>query len=74
MKTSELRDKTEQELTELETELRHRLLKLQVARATSRATNLSEFPRIRRDIARIKTILHERATGIGPSSGAAQGT
>ena len=36
MKTSELRDKTEQELTELETELRNRLLKLQVARATSR--------------------------------------
>jgi large subunit ribosomal protein L29 len=64
MKTSELRDKTEQELTELETELRNRLLKLQVARATSRANNPSEFPRIRRDIARIKTILHERATGI----------
>jgi large subunit ribosomal protein L29 len=70
MKTSELRDKTEQELTELETELRHRLLKLQVARAT----NLSEFPRIRRDIARIKTILHERATGIERSGGATQGS
>jgi large subunit ribosomal protein L29 len=69
MKTSELRDKTEQELTELETELRHRLLKLQVARATSRANNLSEFPRIRRDIARIKTILHERATGIRAAGG-----
>lgn len=68
MKTSELRDKTEQELTELETELRHRLLKLQVAKATSRANNLSEFPRIRRDIARIKTILHERATGIARPS------
>jgi large subunit ribosomal protein L29 len=68
MKTSELRDKTEQELTELETELRQRLLKLQVARATSRASNLSEFPRIRRDIARIKTILHERATGIARGS------
>ena len=64
MKTSELRDKTEQELTELETELRHRLLKLQVGRATSRASNLSEFPRIRRDIARIQTILTERGTGI----------
>jgi large subunit ribosomal protein L29 len=74
MKTSELRDKTEQELTELETELRHRLLKLQVARATSRASNLSEFPRIRRDIARIKTILHERATGIERSGGVAQGS
>jgi large subunit ribosomal protein L29 len=64
MKTSELRDKTEAELIELESSLRNRLLKLQIARATSRATNTAEFPRVRRDIAQIKTILHERATGI----------
>ena len=64
MKTSELRDKTDEELRELATELRDRLLKMQIARATSRATNTSEFPRVRRDIARINTILHERATGI----------
>lgn len=64
MKTSELRDKTDDELRELETSLRDRLLKLQIAKATSRATNTSEFPRVRREIARINTILHERATGI----------
>ncbi|KIG15750.1 hypothetical protein DB30_05320 [Enhygromyxa salina] len=64
MKPSELRDKTDEELTELEAELRGRLVKLQVAKATSRASNTSEFPRIRRDIARIKTILHERANGL----------
>jgi large subunit ribosomal protein L29 len=64
MKPSELRDKTDEELAELEIDLRGRLVKLQVASATSRATNTSEFPRIRRDIARIKTILHERATGL----------
>ena len=64
MKPSELRDKTDTELAELETELRDRIVKLQIARATSRATNTSEFPRIRRDIARIKTIMHERATGV----------
>jgi large subunit ribosomal protein L29 len=64
MKTSELRDKTDDELRELETSLRDRLLKLQIAKATSRAPNTSEFPRVRRDIARINTILHERATGI----------
>ena len=68
MKPSELRDKTDEELTELESELRQRLLKMQVARATSRTTNLSEFPRIRRDIARIKTILQERAIGIARGS------
>lgn len=64
MKTSELRDKTDAELLELEGSLRGRLLKLQIARAASRVTNTSEFPRVRRDIAQIKTILHERATGI----------
>jgi large subunit ribosomal protein L29 len=64
MKTSELRDKTDEELRELETSLRDRLLKLQIARATSRLNNTSEFPRVRRDIARINTILTERATGI----------
>jgi large subunit ribosomal protein L29 len=64
MKTSELRDKTDEELRELESSLRDRLLKLQIARATSRVTNTSEFPRVRRDIARIQTILTERATGI----------
>jgi large subunit ribosomal protein L29 len=68
MKPSELRDKTDEELNELETDLRGRLVKLEVARATSRATNTSEFPRIRKDIARIKTILHERATGLRPAA------
>lgn len=67
MKTSELRDKTDDELRELESSLRDRLLKLQIARATSRVTNTSEFPRVRRDIARIQTILTERATGIARS-------
>jgi large subunit ribosomal protein L29 len=64
MKISELRDKTDDELRELEGSLRDRLLKLQIARATSRITNTSEFPRVRREIARIKTILTERAAGM----------
>ena len=64
MKPSELRDKTDEELGELETQLREKLLRLEIARATSRSSNTAEFPRIRKDIARIKTILHERASGI----------
>ena len=68
MKNSELRDKTNEELNELATQLREKLLKLEIARATSRATNTSRFPLIRRDIARIKTILNERAKGIGPAA------
>ena len=68
MKPSELRDKTDDELSELETEMRQRLVKLQVAKATSRSSNTSEFPRLRRDIARIKTIQHERANASERSS------
>jgi len=68
MKTSELRDKTDDELRELEGELRDKLIKLQVARATQRAANTAHFPVIKRDIARIKTILHERVLGLAPSS------
>ena len=60
MKPSELRDRTDEELGELESELRDQLVKLNVARATQRARNTAQFSRIRRDIARIKTILRER--------------
>ncbi len=65
MTPSELRDKTDDELRELEKELRDQLIKLQVARATQRAADTAQFPRIRKDIARIKTILHERSLGLG---------
>jgi large subunit ribosomal protein L29 len=65
VKTSELRDKNDEELQELETELRDRLVKLNVAKATQRAHNSAQFSRIKKDIARVKTILHERKLGLG---------
>lgn len=64
MKTSELRDKNDEELRELEGELRDKLIKIQVARATQRSTDTAQIPRIKKDIARIKTILHERKLGL----------
>lgn len=64
MKPSELRDKTDEELRELEGELRDKLIKIQVARATQRTTDTAQIPGIRKDIARIKTILHERKLGL----------
>lgn len=72
MKPSELRDKTDDELRELENELRDKIIKLQVARATQRAADTAQFPRIRKDIARIKTILHERSLGLAGADSAAQ--
>jgi large subunit ribosomal protein L29 len=64
MKPSELRDKNNEELDALETELRGQLVKLRVGQSTSRSVNTAQFGRIRADIARIKTIQSERALGL----------
>jgi large subunit ribosomal protein L29 len=74
VKTSEIRDKSDDELRTLETELRDKLIKLEVARATQRAVNTAQFSRIKKDIARVKTILHERQLGLaGRGAGAGEG-
>jgi large subunit ribosomal protein L29 len=64
VKALELREKTTAELAELETQLRDKLVRLNVAKATQRASNTAQFGALRRDIARIKTVLHERALGV----------
>lgn len=60
MKPSEIRDKSDEELIALEKSLRDQLVKLSVARATQRMRNSSQLNRVKRDIARIKTIQTER--------------
>lgn len=64
MKPSELRDKSDEELVELENDLREQIIKMRVAAATSRAVSTAKFTEVRRDIARIKTLQTERAKGI----------
>lgn len=64
MKPSELRDKDDAELADLDKELRDKLVRLRIAKAANKAVNQMEFPRIRRDIARINTILTERKLGL----------
>jgi large subunit ribosomal protein L29 len=61
VKPSEIRDKNDEELTELDKELRDQLVKLAVANATQRNRNNAQFSRIRKDIARVNTIRNERA-------------
>ena len=62
MKPSEIRDKNDEELADLEKELRDQLVKLNVAQATQRSRNTAQFARIRKDIARVQTIQQQRAT------------
>lgn len=75
MKTSEMRDKNPEELQQLETDLRDKLVKLSVAKATQRVTNTAQFNRITKDIARVLTIQRERGMGLdaaAPSPGKAE--
>lgn len=66
MKSNELREKTTEDLQELAQTLRKGLFNLRFRGATDRVENSAEFSRTRRDIARILTILRERAAGAKP--------
>ena len=63
MKAQQLRDKSVDELKNEETKLQSDLYKLRFQRATGRVENPSKMRQIRRDIARIKTLLGEKARG-----------
>jgi large subunit ribosomal protein L29 len=61
MKTTELRDKTEAELQTRQKELSEQLFKLRFQRATGRIENPMKIRQVKREIARIKTLLGERS-------------
>ena len=63
MKTAEVREKTTEELEALEGELRRKLWKARFDNYANQLDNTASIPAIRRDIARVKTILTERAKG-----------
>ena len=61
MKTSELRSKETAELqTELESLLKDQF-NLRMQKATQQLSNTSQLPKVRRDIARVRTIMAEKA-------------
>jgi large subunit ribosomal protein L29 len=61
MKIKELRDKSEGELNTRQKELVEQLFKLRFQRATGRIENPMKIRQVRREIARIKTLLNERS-------------
>jgi large subunit ribosomal protein L29 len=63
MKAAKLREKTADELQTEEAKLQTDLYKLRFQRATGRMENPSKMRQIRREIARIKTLLGEKARG-----------
>jgi len=62
-KPAQLREKTADELRTEEVKLQNDLYKLRFQRATGRMENPSKMRQIRREIARIKTLLGEKARG-----------
>jgi large subunit ribosomal protein L29 len=63
MKTEELRKKSAVELNQELIEQLKAQLKLRMQRATGQVAQTHQFKQIRRDIARIKTVLNEMQAG-----------
>ena len=62
MNVKEMRDKSEAELETRHKELAEQLFKLRFQRATGRIENPMKIREVKREIARIKTLLKERAS------------
>jgi large subunit ribosomal protein L29 len=63
MKTSELRDLSEEELKSKEEEIKDQLFKLKFQHALGQLENALKLKHLKRDIARIMTILKEKSEG-----------
>jgi large subunit ribosomal protein L29 len=61
MKTSELRAKDEAQLNKELLDLLRAQFGLRMQKATQQLTNTSQIKKVRRDIARVRTILAEKA-------------
>lgn len=62
MKAKELKTKSDAELGKELLDLRKAQFSLRMQLATQQLSNTSQLGKLRKDIARIKTIQHERAT------------
>ena len=62
MKAKDLRAKTAEELNEELLSLRKAQFSMRMQLATQQLTNLSEIRKVRRDIARVKTVINQKAS------------
>jgi len=61
MRAKEIRDLTGEEMRQKERELAEELFRLRLRKSTGQLDNPMRLQRLRRDIARLKTIQHEHA-------------
>ena len=64
MKVEEIRARSDEELAKRLEEAYQELFNLRFRAATRQLVNHREIPRVRREIARLKTIIRERGLGI----------
>ncbi len=64
MKASKIRDMTSEELNNKIAELKSELFNLRFQQATGQLQNPIRLNQCKKDIARVKTILHERELGL----------
>ena len=62
MKAGKVRDRNNEELVAKLAELKKELFNLRLSHATGQLTNPLALANVKKDIARIKTVLHERET------------
>lgn len=67
MKTTDLRSKTDAELAEELLSLRREQFNLRMQRATGQLSRPDQFSKVRRSIARVKTVLAQRSSQAGRS-------
>jgi len=60
MKASEIRDLADDELSAKSRELRGELFNVKVKRSTGQLENTAKLEQLRRDIARVETVLREK--------------
>ena len=60
MKASELRELTDQEIQKQKKEISEELFNLKIQVATQQTTNVSRIKKLRRDLARVHTVLREK--------------
>lgn len=60
MKASEIRERSNEELKTLESELRRELFKARIQNHTNQLDSTAKLRELRRDIARIATVLRQR--------------
>ena len=73
MKPQQVRDMSEDELRGKEKELREQLFKLRFQKSIGQLDNGMKMREIRRDIARVKTVLRQKASQVQGTSPAGSG-